>query len=162
TRQVGKSSLMIRAAARLRSLGTAVAILDLSAIGQNLTPEQWYDGLQVSLAEQLGLERELEAYWDENRHLGPLQRFLGAIHKVVLGVESLESRVESAGHDSRLSTHDSRLVVFVDEIDAVRSLPFPADEFFGGVRALYNRRTECPELNRIAFCLLGVATPADL
>src|SRR5215470_10309097 len=84
TRQMGKSSLMVRTAARLREDGFTVAILDLTAIGQNLTPEQWYDGLQVSLAEQLGLESELEDFWSENRHLGPLQRFLGAIQKVAL------------------------------------------------------------------------------
>src|SRR5262249_17025269 len=52
--------------------------------------------------------------------------------------------------------------IFVDEIDAVRSLPFPADEFFAGIRALYNARTESPDISRVAFCLLGVATPADL
>src|SRR4051794_16285845 len=50
TRQMGKSSLMIRTAARLRDEGFTVAILDLTAIGQNLTPEQWYDGLLLSLA----------------------------------------------------------------------------------------------------------------
>src|SRR5215467_11985089 len=83
TRQMGKSSLMVRTAARLRDQGLRVAILDLTAIGQNLTPEQWYDGLQVSLAEQLSLEDELESYWSDNRHLGPLQRFLGSIQKIV-------------------------------------------------------------------------------
>ena len=55
-----------------------------------------------------------------------------------------------------------RLVLFVDEIDAVRSLPFSADEFFAGIRECYNRRTQEPEFARLTFCLLGVATPADL
>src|ERR1700730_2751626 len=45
TRQMGKSSLMVRTAVRLRQAGASVAVLDLTAIGQNLTPEQWYDGL---------------------------------------------------------------------------------------------------------------------
>ena len=44
-RQMGKSSLMVRTAARLRTDGIAVVMLDLTAIGQNLTVEQWYDGL---------------------------------------------------------------------------------------------------------------------
>src|ERR1700684_2090677 len=39
TRQMGKSSLMVRTAARLRAEGVAVAVLDLTAVGQNLTPE---------------------------------------------------------------------------------------------------------------------------
>jgi hypothetical protein len=50
----------------------------------------------------------------------------------------------------------------VDEIDAVRSLPFSADEFFAGIRESYNRRSQDPAWERLAFCLLGVATPADL
>ena len=53
-------------------------------------------------------------------------------------------------------------MIFIDEIDAVRSLPFPTDEFFAAIRQCYNRRTEQPELGRLTFCLLGVATPSDL
>src|SRR5262249_34982220 len=49
-----------------------------------------------------------------------------------------------------------------DEIDAVRSLPFSTDEFFAGIRELYNARTEDAELGRLTFCLLGVATPSNL
>ncbi|HEY7543865.1 MAG TPA: carboxypeptidase regulatory-like domain-containing protein, partial [Blastocatellia bacterium] len=52
--------------------------------------------------------------------------------------------------------------IFIDEIDAVRSLPFPTDEFFAGIRELYNRRAEDRELERLVFCLLGVATPSNL
>jgi hypothetical protein len=55
-----------------------------------------------------------------------------------------------------------RIVMFVDEIDAVRSLPFSTDEFFAAIRELYNRRTEDAELERLTFCLLGVASPSDL
>ncbi len=44
-RQMGKSSLMVRTAAKLRERSVAVAVLDLTAIGQNVTPAQWYDGL---------------------------------------------------------------------------------------------------------------------
>ena len=53
-------------------------------------------------------------------------------------------------------------MIFVDEIDAVRSLPFSTDEFFAAIRECYNRRTEDAELSRLTFCLLGVATPSDL
>ena len=54
------------------------------------------------------------------------------------------------------------MVIFIDEIDAVRSLPFSTDEFFAAIRECYNRRTEDPEFERLTFCLLGVATPSDL
>src|SRR5262249_52272100 len=59
SRQMGKSSLMIQTAAHLREEGVAVAMLDLTAIGQNLNPEQWYGGLLIQLGQQLGLEDEL-------------------------------------------------------------------------------------------------------
>ena len=144
TRQMGKSSLMIRTAHQLREQGHTVAVLDLTAVGQNLTPEQWYDGLLMSLAVQVHLEDPLEDFWDDNKNLGPLQRFITAIGKVVL------------------PTIPHRLVLFVDEIDAVRSLPFPADEFFAAIRECYNRRRLDPLYEKLAFCLLGVATPADL
>jgi WD40 repeat protein len=143
-RQMGKSSLMVRTAARLRQEGVAVAILDLTAIGQNLSPEQWYDGLRDLLGQQLDLEDELEEFWQEQARLGPLQRWMKALREVVL------------------ATVPGQLVIFVDEIDAVRNLPFSTDEFFAGIRECYNRRTEDPEFGRLTFCLLGVASPSDL
>jgi tetratricopeptide (TPR) repeat protein len=144
SRQMGKSSLMVRTAARLREDGVSVAVLDLTAIGQNLTAEQWYDGLLGRTGQQLDLEDELEDFWLEHERLGPLQRWMRAVREVVL------------------ERRQGRIVIFVDEIDAVRSLPFSTDEFFAGIREFYNRRTEDPELARLTFCLLGVATPSDL
>src|SRR5262249_31541537 len=58
-RQMGKSSLMVRTAARLREEGVGVAVLDLTAIGQNLSAEQWYGGLLTQVGQQLGLGEEL-------------------------------------------------------------------------------------------------------
>jgi hypothetical protein len=39
SRQMGKSSLMVRMAVRLRAEGAKVPVLDLTALGQNLTVE---------------------------------------------------------------------------------------------------------------------------
>lgn len=144
TRQMGKSSLMVRTANRLRREGGAVVGVDVTAVGQNLTPTQWYDGLLALLAEQLHLEDQLEEFWHRNAHLGPLQRFMAALRQAVL------------------SNVPGQIVIFIDEIDAVRSLPFSADEFFAGIRECYNRRAQDAEFRRVTFCLLGVATPADL
>lgn len=143
-RQMGKSSLMVRTAGRLREAGIAVAILDLTAVGQNLDAEQWYDGLLGLLGRTLEVEDELEAFWLEHPRLGPLQRWMAALHDVVL------AKVHSP------------VVLFIDEIDAVRSLPFSADEFFAAIRECYNRRSEDPAFRRLGFCLLGVASPSDL
>jgi hypothetical protein len=144
SRQMGKSSLMVRATTRLREAAITVVALDLTAIGLNLTPEQWYDGLLLRMGAQLRLEDELEAYWTERQRLGPVQRLFSALRDVVL------------------ARRPGQVVLFIDEVDTVRSLPFSTDEFFAAIRECYNRRPEDPELNRLTFCLLGVATPSEL
>src|SRR6202047_4012079 len=60
SRQMGKSSLMIHTAARLRAAGVAVAVLDLTALGQNLSVEQWYGGLLRRVGLQLDPSGALE------------------------------------------------------------------------------------------------------
>jgi hypothetical protein len=144
SRQMGKSSLMVRTMSRLRDRNVHTVSLDLTAIGQNLTLEQWYDGLLMRLGQKLSIEDELEAFWVQQQRLSPVQRFFAALRDVAL--------VKRPG----------QLILFVDEIDVVRSLPFASDEFFSAIKECYNRRVEDPELNRLTFCLLGVATPADL
>ncbi|MDX2030347.1 MAG: AAA-like domain-containing protein [Blastocatellia bacterium] len=143
-RQMGKSSLMIRTAARLRESGARVAVLDLAAIGQNLTPERWYAGQLVQIGQRLGLKRELLDSWSANPEMGAMQRWVTALREVLLA-RSAEP-----------------LIIFIDEIDAVRSLRFPTDEYFAGIRECHNLRSEDAAMQRVTFCLLGVATPADL
>jgi len=149
TRQMGKSSLMVRTAQRLREEGRRVAVLDLTALGQNLTVEQWYSGLLSRTGAQMGRMVELLAFWKERKDLGPMQRFLEALREVLLTAPQGADGVAD-------------LILFVDEIDAVRILPFSADEFFAGIRECYNRRPEDPAFERLTFCLLGVAAPTDL
>lgn len=144
SRQMGKSSLMIRTAARLQRTGIKVAVLDLTAIGQNLSAEQWYGGLLIQLGQRLDLEDELIEFWQKQILIGPLQRWIKAIREVVL------------------QRCTERVIIFIDEIDAVRSLPFAADEFFAVLRECYNQRVGDVEMERLSFCLLGVAVPTDL
>jgi len=173
-RQMGKSSLMARAAFRLREEGFKAVVLDMTAIGQNLSPEQWYNGLLILIGQQLGLQTELRNFWRAHAHAGPCQRLFMAISEVVLpGLQSelnepaagdhlnLKSQIQQSQPETP-SAAPPRLVIFVDEIDTVRSLPFSTEEFFAAIRACYNRRTEDPEFQRLTFSLLGVATPSDL
>ena len=71
TRQMGKSSLMIRAANQLKAEGCRIAIVDLTAVGKNLTVEQWYFGLLNRVAMQTNYREDMVAFWKENRDLGP-------------------------------------------------------------------------------------------
>jgi hypothetical protein len=144
SRQMGKSSLMVRTANKLRDGGVLVIALDLTAVGQNVSAEQWYDGLLTQRGRQLRLEDALDTFWLATERLGPCQRFVASIRDVVLAQKT------------------QALVIFVDEIDTVRSLPFSTDEFFAAIRECYNRRGQDPAFVRVTFCLLGVATPSDL
>ncbi|MEO2004431.1 MAG: AAA-like domain-containing protein, partial [Candidatus Poribacteria bacterium] len=144
SRQMGKSSLMVRTATRLRQDDSSVVVLDLTSYGQNVTPDQWYFSLLTTVGQRLDIEDELDDFWMDNESLTPLHRWMEAFRQVVL------------------KHVDGRVVVFVDEIDIVQSLPFSTGEFFAGIRECYTRRAEDPEFERITFCLVGVATPSDL
>jgi len=145
SRQMGKSSLSVRTMAKLQEAGVQTVFLDLTKLGGiNVTPEQWYIGLLSETGRALGLRKEFLAYWKENAEYSPVQRLFGALHEVAL---------------ARL---DRRIVLFIDEVDAVRSLSFHSDEFFAAVRECYNRRVQEPVYGRLVFALVGSATASDL
>ena len=143
-RQMGKSSLMARTAARLRSKGVSVAMIDISKFGiTNLTADQWYYTLVNSLVNQFRQHLDLPNWWNERAALSTVQRFNDFIEYVLL------------------PGTPGRLVVCVDEIDTTLSLAF-SDDFFATVRAFYNMRATDADFKRLTFVLLGVAAPADL
>src|SRR3989442_9835720 len=101
---MGKSSLMVYTAARLREQGVAVLVLDLPAIGQNLTAEQWYGGLLRRVGLQLdpdgGLEEGLDDFWfAQEARVGPLERWMTALQRLVL--PRLGARVQGPGSTGR-------------------------------------------------------------
>ena len=145
SRQMGKSSLAVRTMAKLQEAGYRAVFLDLTKIGgTNVTPEQWYIGLLSETGRALGLRREFLEYWKENLEYSLVQRYIGAMHDVAL------ARITSP------------VVLFIDEIDAVKSLSFSTDEFFAAIRECYNRRVQEPEYGRLSFALVGSATASDL
>ncbi len=139
SRQKGKSSLMIRTREALEAEGIRTVLLDLQRFGSNLEPERWYASLLLVVGEQLGIEDRLFELWDAQVHAGPMRKFFGALEQGI----------------------SEPCVVFVDEIDFVRSLPFSTDEFFAGIRECHNRRASGQD-SGLTFCLLGVATPSEL
>lgn len=146
SRQMGKSSLRVRTMQRLQLEEIACVAIDLTAIGTSgLTSEQWYNGIINNISESLKLEDkfDLDALWEENKRLSPVQifgKFIDQVLKLIL----------------------AQIVIFIDEIDSILSLNFPVDDFFALIRAFFNLRVDNPEYNRITFVLLGVATPSDL
>ena len=147
SRQVGKSSLMIRAAERLLEEGGRVAIIDFTTMGANLTADDWYRGIVKAVAEQLDLGLEGGAWWDFQAGLGATDRFTRFFR------EALE----------RLP--GQRITIFFDEIDTTRALPFhgvATDDFFAAMRGLHLERAQNRDMARLGIVLIGAATPSDL
>ncbi|HBL58870.1 MAG TPA: hypothetical protein DDZ80_10235, partial [Cyanobacteria bacterium UBA8803] len=147
SRQMGKSSLRVQMMNRLQQEGVSCASIDLTLLGSNsLTPENWYGGIAFELLSGFNLVGQIDfnTWWRDRLLLPPLQRLSEFIEEVLL---------------NKLSTN---LVIFIDEIDCVKSLNFSTDDFFAWIRACYNLRADRSEEQRLTFCLLGVATPSDL
>lgn len=143
-RQMGKSSLMVRTANRLREAGVRTAILDISTLGGGIsTPEAWFFGFLDELIVQMGLDEDINSWWDSHANHNPVQRFSNFLRDVLL------------------TNISDPVVIFVDEIDSALGMAF-TDDFFAAIRAAYNARATYPEFKRLTFILLGVARPADL
>ncbi len=143
SRQMGKSSLMISTASKLKQAGVKSVIIDLTGIGTQVTAEQWYLGLLLKIEEQLMLDTDVDQWWEANNNVGVTQRLTNFFQHVLL--EEVKSPV----------------VVFVDEIDTTLSLDF-TDDFFAAIRYLYVARATDTKFERLSFVLIGVATPGDL
>src|SRR4028118_2189268 len=148
SRQMGKSSLLVRTLHRLQGEGFPCSTIDMTRIGgENITPLQWYKGIVGDLWRSFNLvgKINLKTWWQEQDKVSLLQRLSQFIEEVLLARFPKE-----------------RIFIFVDEIDSILSLDFPVDDFFALIRYCYNQRAINPEYNRITFAIFGVAAPSDL
>ncbi len=143
-RQIGKSSLMVRAIDRLRSEERRCVTLDLLIIGSQTSEESFYFGLLDEIASQLELGTDLETFWQKRSRSSPAGRWSRFFRQVLLEREK------------------GQIVIFIDEVDAVLDLPFAADDFFDSIRGVYNRREVDQAFRRLTFCLLGVTAPSEV
>ncbi len=147
SRQMGKSSLRVQVMQRLQLEGIACAVIDITSIGTaDITPEQWYAGVIDTLIGSFNLYTtfDLEAWWTENNLISPVQKLSKFLDTILL--EAITTNI----------------VIFIDEIDSILSLPFNTDDFFAVIRDCYNRRADKPVYNRLTFAILGVSTPSSL
>jgi hypothetical protein len=143
SRQVGKSSLMVRTAQQLETENIRSVIIDLSAIGVKVSPDEWYLGILNEISTQLNLQTDIFTWWSRFAQLGQAQRLTNFFRDVLL--KEVQERV----------------VLFFDEIDSTLSIPF-SDDFYIALRHVYNARSTVPDFKRLSFVLVGVATPSDL
>lgn len=143
SRQMGKSSLMVRTANELSSEGIRSVIIDLTEFGIQLSSEAWYLGILTKISDQLNLKTNVVAWWRKRKQFGDAHN-LSHFFETVLLAEISES-----------------ILVFIDEIDSTLSLSF-TDDFYAAIRYTYNARATKSIFKRLSFVLIGVATPGDL
>jgi len=145
TRQMGKSSLRVKATQRLNQAGGVCGVVDLTAVGSyGLTMDQWYASLIRCLINSFGLSVQLSPWWRDRTHLSPVQRLDDFIATVLL-VQIKQP-----------------IAIFLDEIDSVLGLSFPVEDFFALIRSCYERRAKVAEYRRLTFAMIGVTTPTEL
>jgi adenylate cyclase len=148
SRQMGKSSLRVRAMERLIAEGFACGVIDLSSSGiEGVNAERWYAGIIRNLVSSFELTNTFNwrEWWRNSRQeLSPLQRFIEFVEDILL------------------KKIDRKIVIFIDEVDSVLSLDFQTDEFFTWIRSCHNNRDAQPNYKRVTFALLGVAAPSEL
>ena len=93
SRQMGKSSLMIRTAAKLEEAGVKTAIVDLSAIGTEITAHQWYLDVALSISEELNLSVDLLNWWQTQIASGSVKCFSNFL--ILLDTYSFNASVRS-------------------------------------------------------------------
>ncbi|GAM59566.1 high-affnity carbon uptake protein hat/hatR [Vibrio ishigakensis] len=148
SRQVGKSSLLVSVKSALMELGFRCCFLDMSRIGSiQPTQEQWYAGIISELWRGFSLPKgqAMFEWWNEQGDIPAAQKFSHFIQDKL-----------------PRSLADLEMVIFIDEIDSVLSLPFPADDFFSVIRASFNQRADQLAQNVVNFAFFGVALPSDL
>ncbi len=148
SRQMGKSSLRVRAMQKLQEEGIACAVIDPQTRGTTLREDQWYAGTIKRLIGDLHLEQQIDfaKWWKEldAQSISVVERFAYFIEQTLL------------------PSIPQNIVLFVEEIDNLLSLKFDTDGFFMLIRSFYEQRAEKPEYKRLTFAFLGVATPYDL
>ncbi len=138
SRQMGKTSLRVRTFHRLQQDGVACAAIDLNKIGsRDITAQQWYAGIMRRLVTSFGLPVKLRDWLKDYDYLSPIKVLNEFIEQILL-------------------KHVTQpIVIFIDEIDSMRRLPFETDDFFACIRS-------CLDSGQLTFALLGVTTPSDL
>jgi len=150
SRQMGKSSLLVKTNQILQQQGWQTATIDMTMIGSdNVTAQQWYFGIISRLWYSFRLHKntniDLWEWYDNQQNISLVQIFSYFIDQILFPY-----------------LPGKNIVIFVDEIDSTLSLDFAVDDFFAFIRSCYNQRSIDANYQRLTFALFGVATPTDL
>ncbi|HEY9296201.1 MAG TPA: AAA-like domain-containing protein, partial [Phormidium sp.] len=103
SRQMGKSSLLVRTLHRLQAEGFQCSTIDMTRIGsENITSLQWYKGMVAELWRGFNLlgQVNLKTWWRDSEEVSFLQRLSHFIEDILL-----------------VKFPQERIFIFIDEID---------------------------------------------
>jgi serine/threonine protein kinase len=145
SRQMGKSSLRVRTAEKLKSEGFVCIYINISDMGtHNVTSDMWYKSFIDSLIEGFKIDIDFHQWWSKEGDISSVKKLKKFIEKILL------KRV------------DGSIAIFIDEIDSILSVKFPLDDFWATIRSCYEARNNNPEYQRLNFVIIGVTTPSEL
>lgn len=143
-RQMGKSSLVMRAVDALATVSIHSSIISLTSIGSQVSQEQWYfsvlDYIRRDL--NLGTSAQFESWWQRHHQWSSVQRF-----RIFFQHYIPQDRVP--------------LVIFLDEVDLLGALAF-GQEVIHAIKELHNERLRHGALTHLSFVLIGAISPLDL
>ncbi|MEM1167520.1 MAG: AAA-like domain-containing protein [Cyanobacteria bacterium P01_H01_bin.35] len=171
-RQMGKSSLRVSVMKKLRSQGCKCAVIDMSRLGNSSVLEKsWYRQFIKKIFGEFNNFLVLEKSWYNG--------FIKELFSEFNLNYSINSQEWIESYQSLISTQilvqfieqilfinfpaPQKIYIFLDEIDALVSLPFK-NQFLAFIRSCYNFRAEDEnsDYHRLVFGFFGVATPEDL
>jgi hypothetical protein len=140
-RQVGKSSLLVRAAAKAESVGCRVSRIDFQLMEneQRRSLRTLLRHLAFSIAADLGVQKDPDEFWDDRRG----------------SKTSITKFVEQAV----LKPSESPLVLCLDEVDSAFGTDY-CNDFFAMLRVWHNERAISPIWNRLHLVITHSVDPA--
>lgn len=145
SRQVGKSSLLIRICEAARAVGKRVALLDLQSWDQQALQDAtiFYRRLCLQLTLELGLANRVEAHWRDYGKAGESYACSVYVQDWLLGALA------------------QPLVIALDEVEMLIDSPFRS-EFFGMLRSWHNARATKAVLRPLDLVLVSSTEPYQL
>ena len=139
-RQMGKSSLLVRAAAQARKLGREVAFLDFQLLDEAVLgdPQRFFQGFCRWIADELDLDAPIEPTWAGG---------LGHVHSATKYVRR-----------QALKALGTPVTLVMDEVDRMLGCPFRSD-FFGMLRSWHNNRATSPDWRKLDLLLVISTEP---
>ncbi|MEO0457837.1 MAG: AAA-like domain-containing protein [Cyanobacteria bacterium P01_A01_bin.114] len=146
--QTGKSSLRVRTGYCLAQRGYRCAMVNATQLSDSPNAiQQWYAGLISSIWYGLNpTDSSVFLNWFKTTAALPPRQRLACFAKDIL-------LTQFPGQP---------IVIFMDEIDYLLSLPYTANDFFEWIWDCYCLRQAFSAYRRLNFAILGTCTPIDL